>query len=116
MAAAFFNRMADPTRTQAQSAGTDPAAHVHPEVVAAMRELGFDLSAVQPQKLTPELAAGAEMLITMGCGERCPHLPGVERADWPLMDPKGKDLAAVQTVRDEIARRVEQLIREKGLR
>ena len=115
MAAALLNRMADPARARALSAGTEPGSQVHPAVVEAMREIGIDLSGVRPQKLTAELAAGAEMLITMGCGEACPLIPGVERRDWPLPDPKGKTIAEVRGIRDEIARRVRELIQEKEL-
>lgn len=115
MAAAFFNRLADPDEAQAVSAGTQPAAAVHPAVVEVMREVGIDLSAARPQKLTAELASGAEMLITMGCGEECPYVPGVERTDWPLPDPKGRDLAEVRSIRDAIAVRVGDLLERKGL-
>lgn len=115
MAAAFFNHLADPALARAISAGTQPAERVHPEVLNAMREAGIDLSAARPQKLTDQLAAGAEMLITMGCGEQCPYVPGVEIADWPLPDPKGQDLAAVREIREEIAGRVRRLIAERGI-
>ena len=81
MSAAFFNQMADPDVARAISAGTQPGEHVHPVVVEAMLEAGIDLSAVRPTKLTAELAQGAEMLITMGCGDECPYLPGLERQD-----------------------------------
>src|ERR1700744_3714851 len=100
MAAAFFNRFADAEQAHAVSAGTQPAAAVHPVVVEVMSEMGIDLSGAQPQKPTPALADGAEMLITMGCGEECPYLAGVEREDWPLVDPKGKSLAEVRSIRD----------------
>jgi len=116
MAAAFFNQLADSEKAHAVSAGTQPAAAVHPVVVEVMREVGIDLSAAKPQRLTPELASGAEMLITMGCGEECPYLPGVDRADWPLPDPKGLDVAAVRGIRDAIAARVGDLVEKKGLR
>jgi arsenate reductase len=116
MAAALFNRAVDPAQARALSAGTEPAARVHPEVAEVMRELGVDLTGARPQKLTAELVAGAELLITMGCGEQCPLVPGLERADWALLDPMGKDLATVRGVRDEIASRVAQLLRERGLR
>ena len=115
MAAAFFNEFADAERARALSAGTEPGTQVHPVVVEAMREVGIDVAAARPQKLTAEMAASAEMLITMGCGEACPHVPGVERADWPLADPKGKAIAEVRGIRDEIARRVRELIQEKEL-
>ena len=115
MSAAFFNNLADPARARAISAGTDPAGQVHPEVVDVMREVGVDLSSARPQKLTAELVSGAEMLITMGCGEACAYVPGLPVEDWPLPDPKGKELAEVRAVRDEIARRVRELIQEKQL-
>jgi arsenate reductase len=115
MAAAFFNHLADPAVARAISAGTQPAERVHPEVLEAMREVGIDLSNARPQKLTDQLAAGAEMLITMGCGEQCPYIPGVEIADWPLPDPKGQDMAAVRVIREEIAGRVRRLIEQRAI-
>ena len=115
MSAAFFNRFADPSRARAISAGTQPAAHVHPVVVDAMREVGIDLSSAIPQKLTADLAATAEMLITMGCGEDCPYVPGLRREDWPLPDPKGKDIETVRQVRDEISARIHDLLARLGL-
>ncbi|HEX7506837.1 MAG TPA: arsenate reductase ArsC [Polyangia bacterium] len=114
MAAALFNHLADPAKARAISAGTDPGQRVHPEVVQAMLELGVDLSAVTPQKLTPALAATASLLITMGCGEACPVVPGVERDDWPLEDPKGKPIERVREIRAEIAERVRGLLAVKG--
>ena len=110
MAAAFFNAFADPARARAVSAGTDPAERVHPEVVAAMREVGIDLSGARPQRLTDELAASAQVLVTMGCGEACPVVPGLKRDDWPIDDPKGRPLEEVRRIRDEIGRRVEGLL------
>ena len=110
MAAAFFNRLADTAVAQAVSAGTNPGDGVHPEVVAVMREVGIDLSAATPQKLTSELACSAQMLITMGCGDECPVVPGVRRDDWPLDDPKGRSLEEVRRIRDEIRRRVADLL------
>ena len=110
MAAAFFNAIADPKRARAVSAGTQPGARVHPEVVAAMREVGIDLSAAVPQRLTDELAAGAELLITMGCGDACPTVPGLRRDDWPLPDPKGQPIERVREIRDEIHSRVSDLV------
>ena len=89
MAAAFFNAFADLARVRAVSAGTAPAERVHPEVVAAMREVGIDLGGSRPQRLTDELAASAQVLVTMGCGEACPVVPGLKRDDWPIDDPKG---------------------------
>ena len=114
MAAAFFNRLASPERALGISAGTQPASAVHAGVVEAMREAGLDLSGVKPRKLTPELAAGAQLLITMGCGEACPLIPGLEVEDWPLADPKGLSADAVREIREEVRRRVERLVRERG--
>lgn len=114
MAAAFFNRIADPSRAQAVSAGTRPASAVHPEVLSVMREVGIDLSSARPQLLTTELAAGARHLVTMGCGEECPYLPGLKVQDWPLEDPKGKPQGRVREIRDEIRDRVKGLIEAEG--
>ena len=114
MAAAWFNALADPSTARAISAGTDPGSRVHPEVVAAMSEVGFDLSGAPTTKLTPELAAGVSTLITMGCGDQCPVVPGVKRDDWPLEDPKGKPVEAVRAIRDEIRSRVQALVETEG--
>ena len=114
MAAAWFNALADPAKARAISAGTDPGPRVHPEVVAVMGEAGFDLSNAPTTKLTTELAAGASMLITMGCGDQCPVVPGVKRDDWPLEDPKGKPIEAVRAIRDEIRSRVQELVEGQG--
>ena len=114
MAAAFFNAAADPARARALSAGTEPAARVHPEVVATMEEVGIDVAGAVPQRLTPELAAGARLLVTMGCGDECPYIPGAELEDWPLPDPRGRPLAEVRRIRDEVKARVERLVRTKG--
>jgi arsenate reductase len=114
MAEAFFNRGADPSRARALSAGTEPAARVHSEVVDVMREVGFDLSAARPVRLTPELARSASLLVTMGCGEACPVVPALEREDWPLQDPKEQPRARVREIRDEIRQRVDELIRLRG--
>jgi arsenate reductase (thioredoxin) len=110
MAAAWFNQLADPAKARAISAGTEPGPHVHPEVVTAMREAGIDLSGASTTKLTPELAQQAQVLITMGCGDACPFVPGVRRDDWPLDDPKGKPIEAVRAIRDEIRDRVRDLV------
>ena len=110
MAAALFNRLADPRKARAVSAGTNPGAHVHPEVVLAMQEIGIDLSAATTTQLTSELAATTNMVVTMGCGDACPYVPGVRRDDWPLEDPKGKPIETVRSIRGEIERRVESLI------
>jgi arsenate reductase (thioredoxin) len=114
MAAAVFNQLADPTKARALSAGTDPGAEVHPVVVEVMRELAIDLDDVVPQKLTDGLAAEANILVTMGCGEACPVLPGVERDDWPLDDPKGLPVERVRRIRDEVERRVRAMLVMRG--
>jgi arsenate reductase len=112
MAAAFFNRYADPAQAHAISAGTRPAERVHPEVMEAMREVGIDLSSARPQKLTSELAQEACLLVTMGCGEECPFVPGLRRDDWPLPDPKGKGMEQVRAIRDEIETKVKKLLED----
>ena len=114
MAAAWFNLLSDPTKARAISAGTDPGPSVHPEVVTAMNEVGLDLSGAPTSKLTTELAQRAQMLVTMGCGDQCPVVPGVKRDDWPLEDPKGKPLDDVRRIRDEIRHRVEALLDREG--
>ncbi len=114
MAAAIFNELADPAKARAISAGTAPGDAVHPEVVTVMREEGIDLESSVPRKLTDELASKAALLVTMGCGEACPFVPGVERDDWPLDDPKGKPIARVREIRDEVSRRVRALVRDRG--
>jgi arsenate reductase len=114
MAASFFNQLADPRKVHAISAGTSPGTHVHPEVVTTMREVGLNLEDAQPQRLTPELAATARHLITMGCGDECPFVPGAETDDWPIEDPKGKPSQRVAEIRDELRSRVEDLIQRKG--
>ena len=116
IAAALFNAYADPTKARAISAGTQPAARVHPEVIAAMRARGIDLSAHTPQKLTPELAAGVNWLITMGCGDECPVVPGTRRDDWPIADPKGQPPAAVHRIAAEIDARVQRLVDDQRWR
>ena len=113
MAAAFFNQLADRTKAEAVSAGTEPGLRVHPEVLAVMQEVGIDLSNAKPQKLTQELAEDAALLITMGCGDKCPYVPGLRRDDWPLKDPKGQPLEEVRTIRDEIKNRVVELLRSE---
>ena len=100
MAAAFFNAFADLARARAVSAGTVPAERVHPEVVAVMREMGIDLSGARPQRLSDELVASAQVLVTMGCGEACPVVPGLKRDDWPIDDPKAARRGAVHPRRD----------------
>ena len=116
MAAAFFNAAADPGRAEAVSAGTEPGDHVHPVVVDVMREIGLDLSGNRPQRLTHDLAQGASLLVTMGCGESCPYIPGLRRDDWPLTDPKGQPIEEVRRIRDEIRERVTQLMDSRGWR
>src|SRR5690349_11431684 len=109
MAAALFNALADPARARALSAGTEPGQRVHPEVMSVMKEAGVDLSAAVPRRLTPELVAQADLLITMGCGEACPVVPGLRRDDWPLLDPKGQPIERVREIREHIRQRVQQL-------
>lgn len=113
MSAAFFNQLADATKARALSAGTQPGARVHPEVVAVMLERGIDLSTAQPQRLTTELATGAQLLVTMGCGDACPVVPGLLRDDWPLPDPKGQTVERVREIRDQIEQRVRALLQSK---
>jgi arsenate reductase (thioredoxin) len=115
MAAAFFNEMADGSRARAISAGTQPGKQVHPEVQEAMREVNIDLSGAKPQLLTDSLARGAQLLITMGCGDACPVVPGLQRRDWPLPDPKGQSMERVRNIRDEIRERVRKLLEQEGL-
>ncbi len=114
MAAALFNALADPQKAEAVSAGTRPGTVVHPEVREAMREIGLDLSAATPRLLTTDLTRGVNILITMGCGEECPYVPGVERDDWALPDPKGRPLAQVRAIRDDIRSRVAALVESRG--
>src|SRR6476620_551706 len=116
MAAAWFNLLSDPAKARAISAGTDPGPRVHPEVVTAMNDVGVDLSRAPTSKLTTELAQRAQMLITMGCGDQCPVVPGLKRDDWQLEDPKGKPLEHVPQIRDEIRVRVAQLLEAHGWR
>lgn len=113
MSQALFRRAAGP-RHSAESAGTTPATHVHPEVIAVMRELGIDLSGQVPQLLTRELAERADVVVTMGCGDQCPYIPGKRYIDWELPDPAGQPIAAVRAIRDEVAGRVESLIDALG--
>ena len=110
MSAALFERAAD-GRHHALSAGSeaDPAGHVHPQVVEVMRELGIELADRRPQRLTYELAEQADVVVTMGCGDACPYIPGKRYIDWELPDPKGRPIDEVRVIRDDIARRVEQL-------
>lgn len=110
MAAAWFNHLAGTGSARAISAGTSPAERVHPEVLDVMREVGIDLSSAKPQKLTAELAGGADLLVTMGCGDKCPYVPGLKIEDWPLEDPKGQPAERVREIREEIRGRVEDLL------
>jgi protein-tyrosine-phosphatase len=111
MSQALFDRDAAGRHT-ALSAGTMPAEHVHPEVVEVMRELGLDLSGRRPQLLTRELAERADIVITMGCGDQCPVIPGRRYLDWQLPDPAGRPIDEVRATREEIAGRVRALIAE----
>ncbi len=113
MAAALFNVYADQGQCRGISAGTQPTANVHPEVVETMREIGIDLGSSKPQKLTPELARTASVLVTMGCGDACPFVPGLKTVDWALPDPKGQSLEAVRAIRDDVHERVKALIRSE---
>jgi protein-tyrosine-phosphatase len=109
MSAALFERAAG-GRHRALSAGTTPAERVHPEVVEVMRELGIDVSNRVPRQLTRELAKQADVVVTMGCGDECPYIPGKRYLDWDLQDPKGRPLDEVRATRDDVARRVETLV------
>jgi arsenate reductase len=111
MSRALFEREAGGWHT-ALSAGTTPADHVHPEVVEVMAELGIDLAGRTPQLLTRELAEQADVVVTMGCGDACPYIPGKRYVDWELPDPAGRPIAEVRATRDEIARRVQSLLHE----
>jgi arsenate reductase (thioredoxin) len=115
MAAAFFHQLANPEKAQALSAGTEPGERVHPEVLTIMQEIGIDLGQAKPQKLTEDLARDAQLLITMGCGDKCPYVPGLWRDDWPLRDPKGLPPEEVRAIRDDIKSRVQDLLRLEGL-
>ncbi len=114
MAAAWFNRVCDRTKARAISAGTQPGERVHPEVVKVMREEGIDLTGVKPQFLSEELARQATLLITMGCGDACPYVPGLKKLDWPLRDPKGQSIESVRIIRDELRERVAILATERN--
>jgi arsenate reductase (thioredoxin) len=115
MAAAFFNQLADRQKAAAVSAGTEPGLRVHPEVLAVMQEVGIDLSNAKPQKLTDDLVREAQLLITMGCGDKCPYVPGLRRDDWPLRDPKGLPIEEVKAIRDDINGRVQALLNSEGV-
>jgi arsenate reductase (thioredoxin) len=111
MSQALFERAADPSH-EARSAGTTPGDRVHPEVVEAMRELGVDVSGRVPQRLTDDLARWADVIVTMGCGDECPYIPGKRYVDWDLPDPKGRPLEEVRAIRDDIAQRIRALADE----
>ena len=111
MSQALFERAAA-GRHGARSAGTTPGDRVHPEVVEVMSELGIDLSSRKPKALTTEDAEWADVVVTMGCGDKCPYVPGRRYVDWDLTDPKGQPVGAVRATRDEIAERVEALVAE----
>ena len=114
MSQALFERIAA-GRHIALSAGTTPAEHVHPEVVEAMQELGIDLSGRRPQLLTRELSEQADIVVTMGCGDECPYIPGKRYIEWDLPDPKGRPLDEVRAIRDDIARRINSLLADEIL-
>jgi len=114
MAAALFNKFADASKAKAISAGTSPGSQVHPEVVEVMKEVGIDLTSNEPRFLSEDLARSASLLITMGCGDACPVVPGLRRDDWPLEDPKGKTPERVREIRDEIRGRVDGLLQREG--
>jgi arsenate reductase len=111
MSDALFARAAD-GRHQSRSAGTRPAEHVHPAVADAMREIGNDISGNRPKKLTDDLAQWADVVVTMGCGDECPYIPGKRYIDWDLTDPAGKSLTEVRAIQDDIKTRVSDLVRE----
>lgn len=113
MSAAFFNQVADPKKARAVSAGTQPGERVHPEVVEVMKEVGADLSSERPKFLSPELASSANLLVTMGCGDACPFVPGLEKNDWALEDPEGKPIQRVREIRDEVRSRVLSLVHDR---
>jgi arsenate reductase (thioredoxin) len=113
IAAALFNRYADRKRAYAVSAGTRPADSVHAEVIAAMTEIGIDVSSARPQYLSTDVTKDAHIVITMGCSDECPLMPGVEREDWPLDDPKDQPVEVVRRIRDDIDGRVKALIKER---
>ena len=110
MSQALFERAAAGSGHEAASAGTAPGQRVHPEVVEVMRELGIDLADRVPKLLSDDLAAWADVVVTMGCGDACPYVPGVRYLDWELEDPKDRALDEVRATRDDIARRVDELL------
>lgn len=114
VAAAWARHLAG-GRVEVLSGGTEPGPHLNVQVVEAMREAGVDLAGIRPQLLTPELVRGAEYMVTMGCGESCPVIPGVKRRDWPIADTRGQPIEVVRTIRDEIKGRVIDLLRSEGI-
>lgn len=114
MAAAFFNALADPQKASALSAGTQPVNRPHPEVVEALKEVGIDISDAVPRLLDEAMTGSAQWLVTMGCGEQCPVVPGLKRADWPINDPKGESVERVREIRDELRNRVQAFLDEQG--
>ena len=114
MAAAWFNKVCDRKKARAISAGTQPGERVHLEVVQTMLEVGIDLTDVKPRLLTGELAREATLLVTMGCGDACPFVPGLKKLDWPLLDPKGQAVETVREIRDDIRSRVAELAAERS--
>jgi arsenate reductase len=116
MAAAFFNDLADSSRVRAESAGTRPATRVHPVVAEAMHLTGIDLFDRKPQLLTEALLGRASLLVTMGCGEECPYMPGLETQAWSIDDPRDQPLVDVVRIRDEIRRHVQTLVKDRGWR
>jgi arsenate reductase len=110
MAAAFFNLLADPARATAFSAGVEPAENLHPAVVAAMKEVGVDLSAARPRLLTAEMMRAASLVVTMGCGDECPYVLGLRMEDWPIGDPDGQPLERVRQMRDDLGLMVAHLV------
>jgi arsenate reductase len=113
MAAGFFNHLAHPDKAQATSAGTQPAAAINGTVQKVMLEVDVSLAG-EPRLLTKELAQTASLLVTMGCGEACPVVPGLARVDWPIKDPAQSPIEEVRQIRDEIRRRVVDLLQHNG--
>jgi arsenate reductase (thioredoxin) len=114
MAAAWFNKICDRTKARAISAGTQPGERVHPEVVQIMSEEEIDLTGVKPQFFSEDLARQSTLLVTMGCGDACPFVPGLQKLDWPLQDPKGQAIEVVRNIRDEIRGLVGKLVEERN--
>ena len=114
LAEAWFNRLADPARVRAISAGTQPADSVHPEVVRVLEQEGMADTLAAPRLLTPDLIREASLVVTMGCGESCPVIVGQERDDWPVPDPKGRPLAEVEAISRSVRERVEDLLARRG--